>query len=194
MLGVGEVARGPHLSLVPCGGRVGVLECSATWPARAYQGSEVRLLECARGISCHGFPFPYLYRPPAQKANLRAACSFGRIDSPLRAPSYTRGTGGVAVSGGVCVTLEKIVDRNGIAMLPTSDEPMASFSRASRGGSDTKVSAFPSRSMVELVASVIHVDYGSCSVDWCCPAICKKVREVTEVSPGVTRGRVYRCH
>jgi len=68
------------------------------------------------------------------------AISFGKMDSPLRIPNCpSRGMASVPVSAGVLVTLEKIVDRNGIAMLPASDDPMAPFTRSGRGTTEMKI-------------------------------------------------------
>jgi len=78
-----------------------------------------------------------LQRQPGPLARI-AGVSFGRIDSPLRAPHCpSRSVGGVPVSSGLLVTLEKLVDRNGIAMLPASEDPMLAF--RSRGYSDIKL-------------------------------------------------------
>jgi len=54
--------------------------------------------------------------------------TFGRIDSPVRmANCPSRSASGVQTSSGVVVTMEKLVDRNGIAMLPAADNPMLAF-------------------------------------------------------------------
>ena len=77
--------------------------------------------------------------------------TFPRIDSPLRIPNCpTRGMASVPVSSGVLVTLEKIVDRNGIAMLPPSDDPMASFSRSGRGSAEIRLP-------LRLLGSRVHM-------------------------------------
>mmetsp|Transcript_38170 Transcript_38170/g.124860 ORF Transcript_38170/g.124860 Transcript_38170/m.124860 type:complete len:560 (+) Transcript_38170:337-2016(+) len=69
-----------------------------------------------------------------------SAVSFGQFESPLRAPGGpSRVLGAVPVSAGILVTLSKICDRNGIAMLPASDDPLAGFSRSGRGATEVKL-------------------------------------------------------
>jgi len=76
---------------------------------------------------------------PGPLARIRAV-SFGQLDSPLRAPNCPpRSYGAVPVASGILVTLEKLTDRNGIAMLPFADDPLGGFSRSGRGSADVKV-------------------------------------------------------
>lgn len=76
--------------------------------------------------------------------------TFSKIDSPLRVPNCPlRSISSMPVSGGVIVTLEKIVDRNGIAMLPLHEDPIASFSRSSR--------TIETRVPLRLLGSRVHM-------------------------------------
>ncbi|KOO33972.1 hypothetical protein Ctob_012422 [Chrysochromulina tobinii] len=78
---------------------------------------------------------------PGPLARIRAV-NFGQLDAPLRAPncpSTSRSVGVVPVSSGILVTLEKLSDRNGIAMLPAADDPLDGFSRSGRGQTEVKL-------------------------------------------------------
>ena len=76
---------------------------------------------------------------PGALARVRAL-SFGQLDQPLHAPNCSsHSTGAVPVSSGILVTLEKLCDRNGIAMLPVADDPLAGFSRGGRSQAEVKV-------------------------------------------------------
>mmetsp|Transcript_21427 Transcript_21427/g.59889 ORF Transcript_21427/g.59889 Transcript_21427/m.59889 type:complete len:468 (-) Transcript_21427:980-2383(-) len=75
--------------------------------------------------------------------------TFGRIDAPIRTMHIGgRVANGVTVSSGLVVTLEKLVDRNGIAMLPPSEDPMLGF--RSRSNTDVKLP-------LRLLGSMVHV-------------------------------------
>ena len=78
---------------------------------------------------------------PGPLARIRAI-NFGQLDAPLRAPncpSTSRSVGVVPVSSGILVTLEKLSDRNGIAMLPAAEDPLDGFSRSGRGQTEFKL-------------------------------------------------------
>lgn len=107
------------------------------------RGKLCRFCESAPGMFAAGSPAAAM-QAQAHASAKRASgplaritgVTFGRIDSPIRTMHLSsRGANGATVSSGLVVTLEKLVDRNGIAMLPPSEDPMLAF----RSRSNTEV-------------------------------------------------------
>ena len=112
---------------------------------------------------------------PGPLARIKAV-AYGQIDSPLKATAHSpsRSVGAVPVSSGIMVTLEKLVDRNGIAMLSAADDAAhLGFPRSSRSahvevrvplrllGSRVRVlsAAEAERAMAEVAEKVFVVRY-----------------------------------
>jgi len=115
-------------------------------------GRLCRFCEAAPAMAAAGLPAAAMQAHAAAKrasgplARITGV-TFGRIDAPIR--TAPRGASGI--SSGLVVTLEKLVDRNGISMLPASEDPMIAF--RARSNSEVKLPLRLLGSMVRLLSA-----------------------------------------
>jgi hypothetical protein len=121
-------------------------------------GKLCRFCEAAPGMFAAGSPAAAM-QAQSHASTKRASgplvritgVTFGRIDAPIRTMHVSsRGANGTTVSSGLVVTLEKLVDRNGIAMLPPSEDPMLAF--RSRSNTEVKLPLRVLGSMVQTLS------------------------------------------